>query len=80
MVGKMAEIYASYLGKRDAYTILVEDLEGKMALGRPRSRWEDNIKIDLKDICCEYMEHIYLNECRISSVAVVSTITNLCVQ
>jgi hypothetical protein len=68
------------LGKRAAYTILVEDLKGKMALGRPRSRWEDNIKIDLKDICCEYMEHTYLNEYRIISVAVLSTTTNIFVQ
>jgi hypothetical protein len=33
-----------------AYRILVGKLEGKRALGRPRRRWEDNIKIDLREI------------------------------
>jgi hypothetical protein len=35
--------------KRYAYRILVEKPEGKRPLGRPRCRWEDNIKIDLRD-------------------------------
>jgi hypothetical protein len=34
--------------KRDAYRILVGMLEGKRPLGRPRRRWDDNIKMDLK--------------------------------
>jgi hypothetical protein len=36
--------------KRNAYRILVGKPEGKKSLGRPRRRWEDNIKIDLRDI------------------------------
>jgi hypothetical protein len=35
---------------RNAYKILVEKPEGKRSLGRPRRRWEDNIKIDLREI------------------------------
>jgi hypothetical protein len=34
--------------KRNAYGILVGNPEGKRPLGRPRRRWEDNIKMDLK--------------------------------
>jgi hypothetical protein len=34
---------------RNSYRILVTGLEGKRSLERPRSRWEDNIKIDLKE-------------------------------
>jgi hypothetical protein len=34
--------------KRDAYRILVGRREGKRPLGRPRRRWEDNIKMDLE--------------------------------
>jgi hypothetical protein len=34
-------------------TILVGKTEGKRPLGRARSRWDDNIKIDLKEIECE---------------------------
>jgi hypothetical protein len=36
--------------KRDAYRILVGKQEGKKPLGRPRRRWVDNIKIDLREI------------------------------
>jgi hypothetical protein len=36
--------------KRNAYRILVENLEGKRLLGRPRRRWVDNIKMDLREI------------------------------
>jgi hypothetical protein len=34
--------------KRNAYRILVGKLEGKRPLGRPRRRWEDNIRMDLR--------------------------------
>jgi hypothetical protein len=34
--------------KRNAYRILVGEPEGRRALGRPRRRWVDNIKIDLR--------------------------------
>jgi hypothetical protein len=36
--------------KRNAYRILVRKPEGKRPLGRPRHRWVDNIKIDLREI------------------------------
>ena len=35
---------------RDVYRVLVGKLEGKRPLGRPRRRWEDNIKMDLHKI------------------------------
>jgi hypothetical protein len=35
---------------RNAYRILVGKLEGKRPLGRPRRRWVDNIKTDLREI------------------------------
>jgi hypothetical protein len=34
----------------DAYRILVGKPEGKIPLGRPRRRWEDNIRMDLREI------------------------------
>jgi hypothetical protein len=34
--------------KRNAYGILVGKTEGKKPLGRPRRRWVDNIKMDLR--------------------------------
>jgi hypothetical protein len=36
--------------KRNAYRILVGKPEGKRPLGRPRRRWEDNIRIGLREI------------------------------
>jgi hypothetical protein len=36
--------------KRGAYRILVETLEARRPLGRPRRRWEDNIKMDLQEV------------------------------
>jgi hypothetical protein len=36
--------------KRDTYRILVGKPEGKRPLGRPRKRWEDNIRMDLREI------------------------------
>jgi hypothetical protein len=32
--------------KRDVYRVLARKLEGKRPLGRPKRRWEDNIKMD----------------------------------
>jgi len=39
--------------RRDVYRVLVGKHEGKRPLGRPRRRWEDNIKIDLQEVGCE---------------------------
>ena len=36
--------------RRGAYSVLVGKPEGRRPLGRPRRRWEDNIKIDLREV------------------------------
>jgi hypothetical protein len=41
---------STHEAKVNAYRTLVGKLEGKRPLGGPIHRWEDNIKIDLKDI------------------------------
>jgi hypothetical protein len=46
--------------KRNAYKILVGKPEGKRPLGRPRCRWVDNIKMDLREIGCGCMDWIAL--------------------
>jgi hypothetical protein len=46
--------------KRNAYMILVGNPEGKRPLGRPRRRWEDTIKMDLREIEWGGMNWIYL--------------------
>jgi len=41
-----AEHVARMGERRDVYRVVVEKPEGKRPLGRPRRRWEDNIKLD----------------------------------
>ena len=40
-------------GEERCIQVLVGKPEGKRPLGRPRHRWEDNIKVDLKEVGCE---------------------------
>jgi hypothetical protein len=48
-------------GKRiGAYKVLVGKPEGKRPLGRPRRRWEDNIKLDHQEVGCGSMDWIDL--------------------
>jgi hypothetical protein len=56
-----------------AYIILV----GKGPLGRPRRRWEDNIKIDLRQIGWGGMEWIELAQDRDRRKALLNTVINL---
>ena len=44
---------------RGVYKVLVEKPEGKRA-GRPKRRWEDNIKMDLQEVGCRGMDWIKL--------------------
>jgi hypothetical protein len=50
--------------RRGVYGVLVGKPEGKRPLGRPKRRWEDNIKMDLKDVGCEGMDWIELAQDR----------------
>jgi hypothetical protein len=52
-------------------------LEGKRPLGRPWHKWEDNIKVDLKEICWEGVDWIHLAEDRDQLCAFVNTVMNL---
>jgi len=42
----------------------VGKLEGKRPLGRPRRRWEENVKMDLQEVGCEVMAWIDLTQNR----------------
>jgi len=44
---------SAYGKMRGVYRVLVGKPEGKRPLGRPRRRWEDNIKMDLQEVRCE---------------------------
>jgi len=43
---------------RGVYRVLVGKLEGKSSLGRPRPRWEDNIKMYIQEVRCGGMDWI----------------------
>jgi hypothetical protein len=45
---------------RGVYRVLVGRPEGKRPVGRPRSRWEDNIKMDLREIRIDEANWIHL--------------------
>jgi hypothetical protein len=62
--------------KRGIYRVLVGKPEGKRPLGRPRHKWEDNIKIHLYKVGCGGMEWIELAQDRDSWRALVNTVIN----
>ena len=59
------------------YWVLVGKPEGKTPLGRPRSRWVDNIRTDLQVVGCGYMDWIGLVQDRDRWRTVVSAVMNL---
>jgi hypothetical protein len=69
-VARMGEV-------RCAYNILVGRPEGRRPLGRPRRRWEDNIKMDLGKIGFGDVDWIHLAQDRDRWRALVNTVMNL---
>ena len=63
--------------KSGAYRILVGRPEGRRPLGRPRRRWEDNIKIDLREVGGGCMDWIELAQDRDRWRALVNAVMNL---
>ena len=51
--------------------------EGKKPLGRPRCRWEDNIKMDLQEEGCKGMDRIDMAQDRERLQALVNAVMNL---
>jgi len=62
---------------RGLYRVLVGKPERKRPLGRPRLRWEDNIKVYLQEVGCECMDWIDLSQGRDSWRALVNAVMNL---
>ena len=62
---------------RVVYWVLVGKPEGKRPLGRPRRRWEDNIKVDLQEVGCGGMDWIELAQDMDSWQALVNAVVNL---
>jgi hypothetical protein len=62
---------------RGVYRVLVGKPEGKRPLGRPRRRWEDNIRMDLQEVGCGCVNWIGLAQDRDRWRAFVSAMMNL---
>jgi hypothetical protein len=63
--------------KRNAYRLLVRKPEGKRSLGRPRRRWVDNIRVDLKEVGWGDVDWIGLAQDRNRWRALVNSVLNL---
>jgi hypothetical protein len=78
LVSKPEETGSSTNGeKRNAYRILMGNLEGKRPLGRPRRRWVDNTKMDLREIRWDGMDWIDLAQDSDQWRVLVNAIMNL---
>jgi hypothetical protein len=62
---------------RGFYRVLVGRPEGKRPLGKPRRRWNDNIKMDLWEIGIDGANWIQLAQDRVQWRAFVKTVMNL---
>jgi hypothetical protein len=63
--------------ERKVYKVLVGKPEGKKPLGRPRRRWEDGMRMDLREIGLGSVDWIRLAQDRVRWRAVVSAVMNL---
>ena len=63
--------------EREVYRVLVGKPEGRRPLGRPRRRWVDNIRMDLQEVGCGYMDWIGLAQDRDRWRTLVSAVMNL---
>jgi hypothetical protein len=62
---------------RGVYRVFVGRPEGKRPLGRPRCRWEDNIKLDLREMGIDGANWIQMAQDRVQWQAFVNTVMNL---
>ena len=77
---RQAEHVARIGERRGAYRVLEGEPEGKRQLGCSRRRWEDNIKMDFKEVECGDMNWIYLAQDRDRWRALVNAVMDLRVQ
>jgi len=69
--------HVALMCERELYMFLLGKPEGKGPLGRPRRRWVDNIRMDLQELGCGYMDWIGLAQDRESWRTLVSAVINL---
>ena len=72
----MGRACGAYGGGRGVYRDLVGKPDGKRLLGRPRRRWVDNIRMDLQEVGCGYVDRIGLAQDGESWRTFVSAVMN----
>jgi hypothetical protein len=66
------------MGKgRGVYRVLMGKPEGRRPLGRPRRRWEDNVRMDLREVGCGCVDWMELAQGRDKWRVLVSEVMNL---
>jgi len=63
--------------EKGVYRVLLRKPEGERSLGRPRRRWVDKIRVDLRELGCGYMDWIGLVQDRDRWRTLVSAVMNL---
>ena len=74
---RLAGHVASMGEERGAYRVLVGKPDGKRPLGRPRLRWVDNIRMDLQEVGCGYVDWIGLAQDTDKWRTLVSAVMNI---
>jgi hypothetical protein len=69
--------HGARMGETNMYNILVGQPEGKRVLGRTRLRWEDNNRMDLRNIGWEDADRINLVQDRVQWRVLVNTVVNI---
>jgi len=71
-------VKVTHMGEeRGVYRVLLGKLEGRRPLGRPRHRWVDNIRMDLQEVVCGYVDWIGQAQDRDRWRTLVSAVMNL---
>jgi hypothetical protein len=63
--------------RRGVYRVLVRKNKGRRPFGRPRRRWEDNIKMDLQEVECVDKDWVDLAQNRDRWLKIVNVVMNL---
>jgi hypothetical protein len=74
---EMCGACSAYGEGRGVYRVLVGKPEVKRPMGRPRCRWEDNIRVDIQEVGCGDMDWIKLAQDRHRWLALVNEVMKL---
>ena len=71
--------HVAHVGERSTYRVLVGKLGGKRPLGIPKHRWEDNVKMNIKEVVVGGIDWIDLAEDKDRWQSLVNAVMNLCI-